>query len=184
MRVCQAISAGACRPRVTLLVLLLFALSHLTAGADQQPQEYEVKAAFLLNFTKFIEWPPAPTPDSPFTICIFGDDPFGRLIDNMVRGETVGGRSLVVRRIGPNHSVSCQILFAGRSQKDFASSVPDLAPGVLTVGEGEEFLRDGGMIAFVVENRRVRFDISQRLALQAGLKISSKLLSVARSVEK
>lgn len=88
----------------------------------------------------------------------------------------------MVQRIGPNKPASCQILFAGRN--DPPAPLPAVVPGVLTVGEGEEFLREGGMIAFVLEDRRVRFNVSQKAALKAGLRISSKLLSVARSVEK
>jgi hypothetical protein len=161
------------------LVWCSFALA-----AERQPEEYEVKAAFLLNFTKFIDWPAPATADSPFTICIFGEDPFGHVLDRMVRGETVGGRKLVVQRIGRHDPAACQILFAGRNEKELPAALADAAAGVLLVGEGEGFLRDGGMIAFIMEDRRVRFDVSQRQALRAGMKISSKLLSVARSVEK
>lgn len=167
--------------RTRLLLILALALSPVAAAADRPPQEYEVKAAFLLNFSKFIEWPAAAA-ESPFTICILGDDPFGPLLDQMISGETVGGRKLVVQRLGRNKPASCQILFAGRN--DLPAPLPGLARGVLTVGEGEEFLREGGMIAFVLEDRRVRFNVSQKAALKAGLRISSKLLSVARSVEK
>ena len=180
----HSISARGRLARTIALVFQLIALSRLWAAADQPLHEYEVKSAFLLNFTKFVAWPPAAATESPFTICIFGDDPFGRLLDQMVSGETVGGRKLVIQRIGRNKPASCQIVFAGRNETDLAEALSGLAPGVLTVGEGEEFLREGGMIAFVVEDRRVRFDVSQRAALRAGLKISSKLLSVARSVAK
>jgi hypothetical protein len=176
-------ASGSGRARKTAIVALLLALSKILAAADQPPQEYEVKAAFLLNFTKFIEWPAADA-ESPFHICIFGEDPFGRVLDQMISGETVGGRKLLVLRIGRKRPASCQIVFAGQGEGDFTEALAGVAPGVLTVGEGAEFLRQGGMISFVVENRRVRFDVSQKAALKAGLRISSKLLSVARSVEK
>ena len=78
-----------------MLLILLLALYRAVVAADRPPQEYEVKAAFLLNFTKFIEWPSAPS-ESTFTICIFGDDPFGPILDQMIGGETVGGRKLAV----------------------------------------------------------------------------------------
>lgn len=151
----------------------------------EQSLEYQVKAAFLLNFTKFIEWPPsAIPPDRPFSICIVGSDPFGGALDQIVEGESAGGRKVVVERIHPPQAASCQIVFVGHLEKDLQTFLSSLPPGILTVGEGDFFLREGGQIAFVIENRRVRFDINQKAATTAGLKISSKLLTVARSVEK
>jgi YfiR/HmsC-like len=148
--------------------------------------EYQVKAAFLLNFTKFIEWPPSAfqQADSPVSICILGGDPFGGTLDQILSGELVGGRKVVAQRIksAPTPQ-ACQALFVGRPEKDVGKILPGLGPGVLTVGEGESFLRDGGMIAFVIENRRVRFEINQTTAENAGLKLSSKLLSVAKQVD-
>src|SRR5277367_6578191 len=153
----------------------------------QPPTEYDVKAAFLLNFTKFVEWPAGALPDaaSPFTICILGRDPFGRALDDIVAGETVGDRKLVVRRLADAAPPrTCQVVFYDRSKATARAALAALGSGVLTVGEGESFLRDGGMIGFVVDNRRVRFDINQDAAEKNGLKLSSRLLTVARSVEK
>jgi hypothetical protein len=102
-----------------------------------------------------------------------------------VQGETANGRKLVVRRI--THAPvaqTCQILFTQESRKESAEILAALGPGVLTVGEGENFVREGGIITFLVENRRVRFDIDQKAAEAAELKLSSKLLAVARSVQK
>jgi hypothetical protein len=153
----------------------------------QATLEYEVKAAFLLNFTKFVEWPPAifADPGAPFAICVLGQDPFGRALDEVVAGETVAGHKLIVRRVPEaSEPQGCQLVFVGEAGKDTAKTLSSLPHGVLTVGEGDRFLHDGGMIAFVIENRRVRFDIHQSAALGADLKLSSKLLSVARTVEK
>ena len=155
--------------------------------AAQPPLEYQVKAAFLLNFAKFVDWPPAAyaNADSPTTICILGKDPFGRGIDDLVQGETVNGRKLVVQRISRAPAAhACQIVFTQQSGKESAEILAGLGPGVLTVGEGESFVRGGGIIAFLVENRHVRFDIDQKAAEAADLKLSSKLLAVARSVQK
>ncbi len=156
------------------------------AADDGVSLEYRVKAAYLLNFTKFIEWPPETFADasSPFSICIAGDDPFSGLLDRMVEGEAVNGRRLIVRRLAGRAPAACQIVFDAGPPGDRSGSLATLGPGVLTVGEGDTFLREGGIIAFVIENRRVRFDIRQSQAARAGLKISSKLLNVARSVEK
>ena len=146
--------------------------------------EYRVKAAFLLNFTKFVEWPAAELPDSnTFGICILGDDPFGSALDRITEGETVNGRKLAVLRTPPNSPKACQVVFVSKSEKDYPQALAGFSRGVLTVGEGDSFLRGGGMIAFVIDNRRVRFDIDLTAAVKGGLKISSKLLSVARSVE-
>jgi len=152
--------------------------------------EYQVKAAFLLNFTRFIEWPPNAfaNPAAPFSICVLGKDPFGRALDDLVEGETVGERRLTVQRIShPPETGACQLVFVGAGDGDGGdfSKLPNrVSPGVLTVGEGTAFLRDGGMIAFVIDHRRVRFDINLPAADAAALKVSSKLLRVARSVEK
>jgi YfiR/HmsC-like len=172
---------------LALLLAVLCLHPRRLQAASEQDLEYQVKAAFLLNFTKFIEWPPAAFTDSnsPFTVCIMGTDPFGRSLEQIVEGETVNSRKLIVQRIiqGPPPK-SCQVLFAGKAERDVSKILSGLGPGVLSVGEGPGFLRDGGMIAFVLENRRVRFDINQTVAENASLNFSSKLLSVARSVEK
>jgi hypothetical protein len=169
-----------------LLAVLIGAFPKPAPSADEDSLEYQVKAAFLLNFTKFIEWPVDAFANerSPIAVCILGDDPFGSSLDQIVEGESVNGHKLVVVRLQQAPAPkACQVLFIGRSEKDI-KILTGLGTGVLTVGEGVSFLRGGGMIAFFVENRRVRFDIHQT-AVEAGrLKISSKLLTVARSVKK
>ena len=165
---------------VTLAALLIAAAGALAQPSPgrAQPTEYQVKAAYLLNFTKFIEWP-ASDSGGPFTICVAGPDPFGTVLNHVVEGETVNGRRIVVRRLDADEEApSCQMLYTGGAQP------PSADPGVLTVGEGEAFVKKGGIIGFVIENRRVRFDINQRAAHRAGIALSSKLLSVARTVEK
>jgi hypothetical protein len=168
-----------------LLAALGMVLPFACEGADQ-PLEYRVKAAFLLNFTKFIEWPVAAfaAQDSPIDICIMGEDPFGGALDEIVAGEVVNGRRVAIQRI--KHvplPKTCAVLFAGRPERDVAKLLLGLGPGVLTVGEGEGFLRDGGMIAFVIENRRVRFEVNRTAAEKGGIKLSSRLLNVAKPVE-
>jgi len=153
----------------------------------EQPSEYDVKAAFLLNFTRFVEWPADAfaAPASPFAICVLGKDPFGRALDDILEGESVNGRKLEARRISEAPAArACQMVFFGTTEKDILRAVRSSGHGVLTVGEGEDFIRAGGAIGFILDNRRVRFDINQAAAEDAGLKLSSKLLNVARSVHK
>ena len=160
--------------------------SPVGAAEDPPPLEYQVKAAFLLNFTKFIDWPPslAGGTAASFDICILGDDPFGTILHQMLEGETRQGLKLEVQRVRRPVPASCRILFVGKTEKDLDVLLSGLGPGVLTVGDETRFPRAGGMIGFVVENHRVRFDISQAVAARAGFMISSKLLNVARSVER
>lgn len=178
--------------RIPIAVILVGVLSGIFCrliaqpAGQQQPLEYQVKAAFLLNFTKFIDWPHPETPDrdSPFGICVLGDDPFGTVLDQIVEGETVQGRKLVVQRVMRPAPASCRVLFISQSEKDVPGMLAELSGAVLTVSEGAGFLREGGMIGFVIDNHRVRFNINLAAADKAGLKISSKLLNVARSVER
>ena len=161
------------------------ALNQNTAvtAAGREAAEYEVKAAYLLNFTKFVEWPR--TQDDPaaetFSICILGDDPFGGTLDQLVRNEAVNGRPIAVRRIRRLEE-SCEVLFVSRSERDVFRVLSRVTKGVLTVGEEPGFLRDGGMINLLVEDRRVRFDVNLEKAESSSLRISSRLLGVARSV--
>jgi hypothetical protein len=153
----------------------------------QGPSEYQVKAAFLLNFTKFVEWPASAFENSgsPLTICIFGNDPFGKDIDQLLEGETVKGRRLAVERLRRAPAPkSCQVLFFSRSEKDISKIMTGLGPGVLTVSDRDRFLLEGGMIALLIDDSRVRFDISQRTAIRASLMMNARLLNVARTVEK
>ena len=176
--------------RLAKLALLRFGVvlaAVLQTGAvlSAAPSEYEVKAAFILNFTRFIQWPaPAAGAGSPFTICILGEDPFGRIIDDTMAGESVSNRPIVVRRMRQHSPGGCEVLFVSKGESDGSRSVVETGPGVLTIGDSPDFLQKGGVIAFALENRRVRFDVNQTAAARASLQISSKLLTVARAVEK
>jgi YfiR/HmsC-like len=118
-------------------------------------------------------------------ICILGDDPFGTEIDRIVEGEIIDGRKIVVERLrrGPVPK-SCKVLFVSRSEKDVPTVLAGLSPGVLTVSDREAFLTEGGMIDFLVEDRRVRFDISLRNAAKGSMMMSARLLNVARYVQR
>jgi hypothetical protein len=174
--------------RIGILLCIAAAIgARVSAQSVPQISEYDVKAAFLLNFTKFVEWPPSAfaDPASPLAICILGEDPFGENLEILVRGEVIDRRRLAVRRIkqAPPPK-TCQVLFVSASEKDVPEITASVGPWVLTVGDREGSLRDGVIICFVVEERHVRFDINQRAAASAMLTLSARLLTVARSVQK
>jgi hypothetical protein len=152
---------------------------------EGQASEYAVKAAFLLNFARFTEWPPKAfaTTGAPIEICVMGSDPFGAMLDELVDSETVNGRKILVRRLkGPPAAQTCQILFVDSQLKNMRRALEGVESDALTISEGSRFIQEGGMIALVIENRRVRFDINQKAVEEHGLKLSSRLLSIARSV--
>jgi hypothetical protein len=149
----------------------------------QRSLEYEVKAAFLYNFIQFIEWP-AESLREAFSVCTLGDDPFAGALDRTVAGESVNGRPIVVEHLRPDAlPAHCQILFVPRSQSARAAAVIRVlgAAPVLTVGESAGFLQAGGLVNLVVEAGKVRFDVNAEAATARGLRISSKLLRVART---
>ena len=161
----------------------------LPSRATETPSlEYKVKAAYLYNFAKFVEWPLKrfPEPDSPIIIGVVGEDPFGNVLDETVRGKSINGRKIIIRRLAPGEGLTqCHLLFISRSLRDSLDSLlAGLAKeSVLTVSEIEKFAMRGGMINFVIANESVKCEINLDAAERSGLKISSKLSSVARVVK-
>ena len=176
--------------------LLHSALAAIAAAAFTWPSaaaesrlEYEVKAAFLYNFAKFVEWPVGafPDADSALELCIFGDDPFGPVIDQIVQDRTVQGRPIIVQREADTTSLSsCHLLFVGPVGTEELAHIVQLTGGtsVLTVGEADWFVDAGGMIRLFVEGGKVRFEVNADAAERAQLKVSSQLLKLARSVRR
>ncbi len=169
-----------------LLVVLRLIVSPILLG---QIDEYQVKAFFLYNFAKYVDWPSHRfnSAADPLVICILGQNPFGGGLEQAVHGKAVEGRTVVVHQISDLHpQCDCHILFVGASErKRFRSSSALIrGSGVLTVGESEGFASDGGVINFKVEEGKVRFEINLDAAGQEQLHISSKLLSLARIVKK
>jgi hypothetical protein len=148
------------------------------------PSEYQLKAAFIYNFTKFIDWPPNAFEDdkSPFIIGILGEDPFGKFLDRTVSGKSINTHPITIQ-VFPNvgAATKCHLLFISRSEKDRLSEIIPKLQGtsVLTVGETEQFIKAGGMINFVEEAKKIRFQINDEAAKAAKLKMSSKLLGLA-----
>jgi len=181
------------RRRLKLAVRLLLAGLVVSgfcvcAPAQEQPTEYQVKAAFLEKFGKFVEWPDTAFAGAgaPLVIGVFGENPFRDDLENLAAKDTINGRAIVVRQIkSPADLKGCHVVFIPASMKarepEALAAVRGL--GILTVGEPDDFIQQGGMIKFVVENSRIRFEINGAAAHCAGLKISSKLLALARPAD-
>ena len=148
--------------------------------------EYQVKAAFLLNFGKYVEWPAAALAHDALAICVLGSDPFGSALDQTLAGRRVGSRRVKARRVADvSAAQGCNILFVSRAKPARLDAVLTGLEGqpILLVGEQERFASKGGIINFVEVNQKIRFEINESAARRAGLKISSKLLKLATIVE-
>ena len=169
--------------RMLSLLLLLEVALQLSAQVPAF-DEYQVKAAFLYNFAKFVEWPPGTFASSndPIGICIVGQNPFGSALEYMVQGKKVGDRTFAVRRLPDTQQASqCQIIFIGAAEWKRTRSLLDAvkSAGILTVGESDDFTALGGIINFRLDGPRVRIQVDLQTAEHARLRISSKLLSLA-----
>jgi YfiR/HmsC-like len=171
--------------RAFLIACLSLALLLLAAGAQEsQPSEYQIKAAFLFNFAKFVEWPPASFADenSPLVIGILGDNPFSGDLERIIQNKTINRHSLVTKQFHLlAEARNCQMLFISTSEKKRFTEIFEGLRGtsVLTVSETDGFTEAGGMINFILENKKIRFRINDEAAKAARLKISSKLLTLA-----
>ena len=163
--------------RGVLSVVLVAAALPLYAQEQEVPLEYRVKAAYLYNFVRFVEWPPAAR-QGPVTICIVGSNPFGDVLSDTIRGETHEGRALTMRVVTSADS-DCAVLFVPRGAGMPSLRATQGSP-TLTVGESPSFIEDGGIVNFVREGANVRFEINEEAARRAGLRISSRLLRLAR----
>ena len=157
-------------------------------GLHGQVNEYQVKALFLYNFARYVEWPAQSfkAANDPIVICILGQNPFGGALDQAISGKVVAGRPLVVRNVSDIQSGNCNLLFVDASERRrFRSMAGRIkGSGILTVGEVQGFTDDGGVINFKLEDGKVRFEIDVDAAGREQLHISSKLLSLAQIVKK
>lgn len=174
---------------VPIVAVIFLAVLLAPSSGAQEAEEYQVKAAFLYNFAKFVEWPSQAfkSPQDPMVVCVLGRNPFGNALEQATHGKSVEGHTLYVRQIsGVEQAGGCQILFISASEaKRFRSFWAGLNPaGILTVGEADGFATSGGVINFKLDGGRVRFEINVDAAERAQLQISSKLLSLAQIVRK
>jgi hypothetical protein len=182
------------RSRVTEILLaasvasVLLGAESFMASDSPAPLETKVKAVFLFNFAKYVDWPPSALPNAatPITIGMMGTGPFGDDLQHDVEGKTVNGHPFVIKHLASDAELGgCQILFISHSEESRTGGILDKASAwpILTVGEDETFARHGGMINFVLKNGNVRLAINLAAARKAGLTLSSRLLAVADEVK-
>lgn len=179
----------ACRSVFVFICAAMFLKSYAAEeqSTQLQPSEYEIKAAFIYNFAKFVEWPPESEQASHdfMIIGILGQDPFGRLMEQVIGGKTVGGKTILIERYQSlKEAFHCHILFIGNSELTKLNQIIQELSGkhILTVGEIDTFAEHGGMIYLYMQDKRIRFKINIDAANEASLKLSSKLLKLAEIV--
>jgi len=170
------------------LLSLALLVCPLVTGEDRAMSEYQVKAAFLYNFTKFVSWPAAAfaTTNAPFVLGIAGTDPFGKSLDEVVRNEMVENHPILVKRLRAGDDLgSCHMLFISSSEKEWVESM--LAQlrrrPILIVGDTAGFAARGVTVNLLLAQGSVKMEINHKAAEQAGLEISSKMLGLATIVE-
>ena len=176
----------ALRTRWMLLsIALVLFLAEPVRVLAQAVSEYQVKAAYVYNFAKFVDWPAESftSPTAPIRLCVLNDRAFQLQLEQIVRGKNITGRPVIAISVSNvEESRDCQVLYINSSQQP--RHTLDLLQGtsVLTVGETKGFLEEGGIINFVFQGDQVHFQVNHRAATQAGLHMSSRLLSVAKAV--
>ena len=169
-----------------LLLLLLFC-PHARPAEETPLSEYQVKAALLLNFVRYSDWPASAFVDarSPYVVAVVGRDPFGKDLEKAFEGKTVKGRTFLLKRVSNEQEMrACHLLFVSSSERRRSRDLLEKIVGapVLTVGESPEFLDQGGVINLFLRDGSVRFDINLEPARIAQLKLDANLLTVAVSV--
>jgi hypothetical protein len=175
-------------PRAVAVLLCLLG-PVLQASFGDTPREYQLKAAFLYNFTKFVEWPASRFADtnSPIVIGVFGKNPFGAELENLVKGRKINDRGIVVRSVGSAADAkAAHLLFVDSTSDDRLAELQGALQGggVLTVGESTAFARHDGIINFLLEDDKLRFEINMDAADRAGLRINAQLQKLAKTIRR
>ncbi|MBI3849399.1 MAG: YfiR family protein [Verrucomicrobia bacterium] len=173
--------------RLLFLLVLLAPEGMECLAQTPAPTEYQVKAAFLYNFAKFVEWPSvsAASNDAPFVVGVLGRNPFGADLDQILKDKIVNRRPVKIKQCETAQAArNCQILFIGATEETRLPQIFEALKGaaVLTVSDIRRFADRGGMICFVMEENKVRFEINKSNAQQAGLTVSAQLLKLAKVV--
>ncbi len=170
---------------VSLFMLALSRPDPLSAQTVHRT-ESQVEAAYLFNFGKFVQWPAERLALSPtFDICVFGKDPFGPVLDGTVAGESIGGKAIAVRRITRLPEIApCSILFVSSSEQSQVGAIIRASQplGIVTVSDLPHFAERGGIIDFVMQDGRIRFEVNRAACQRSQLVLSSELLKVASRV--
>jgi hypothetical protein len=174
-------------PAQVLRIVVLLMAAHFVAAQSSVPLEYRIKASFLATFPSFIDWPGGafPTAETPFLVCVVGDFRFGTYLSEVTRSTAPHGRRIEVRWVHKDQELrNCHILFVSRSESKRYARVLQIVQGadVLTVGETPDFLDAGGALSFSFQNEALQFEVNLVAANDAHLKVSSKLLAIARRV--
>jgi YfiR/HmsC-like len=159
----------------------------MPSRAQTQADEYRVKAGFIFHFAQFVEWPAGTFDNSSgsITFCTLGEDPFHGDMESLLRGKLVAGKSVRVLHLKQvQDSKQCHVLFLDKNDNQLVPSALAIVKNlrILTVGESDDFLERGGMIRFCLEDRRIRFEINQQSAEATHLKVSARLLLLAKKV--
>jgi hypothetical protein len=153
-------------------------------GFTVYPTEYQIKAKYLYNFARFVDWPEESfqSPDSPFVIGIIGNDPYGIDLEKTIEGKQIKNRKFIIRTYQNLENLSsCHILFIGVNDRALRSQIFNKIKkySILTVGDDDSFTKDGGMINFIIKKKRIRFEINREAVKQSPLKMSTNLLKMA-----
>ena len=171
--------------RVPLAALAILLGAHIDL-AGQSVTQPALKAAFLFNFAKFVEWPTDPPQAGPLCVCVLDDSAVEAALAQLVNGALISGRGVTLIKGARNRSLrGCHVLYVGDPDPARVTETLDEVKGapILTVGDGDQFARGGGVIGLFVEDGRMRFAINPDAAQRAGLRLSSRLLSLAKIVK-
>jgi hypothetical protein len=171
-------------------ILALSGIIYLVGTSNayaQQGNEYQVKAAFLYNLARMVEWPDdkSTSTDIPFTFCFYGKDFFGQALDS-IKNKTIKNRSIFLKRnVSIRELGQCELLFISRTESSHLSNILPYIENlpVLTVGDTDRFAEQGGIVNLATQAGRIQIEVNLRSAKNAGLKISSRLLTLANIVE-
>jgi len=185
LRLAESVIRGIRSPLMVLAVIA--GLSVRNATAQSVADQYQVKAAYLLNFARFVEWPAdVLPPSSPLIIGVVGDNPLDGALEEVLRGKSANGHPMQLRRLRWDDVslTTCQIVFISNSEEAHLPQILRFLAGTsaLTVSDIDRFSLRGGIIEFRMVGNRVRFDINRNAAVAARIDISSKLLNVARAL--
>lgn len=181
----RSMYAGRSQPAFAYVFAVFLLAATLFGQSPQRLTEDEVEAGFIYNFTKYTEWPLLADGDNArFHLCVAGDGGVVEQLDRAVNGKSVANRSIAVRHLDESADVTgCEVLYVGRIARRLEERLLSVLSGqpILTIGSAPGYLRGAGMITFVVEGARVRFDINARMAAKVNIRFDSRMLALARN---